>query len=135
MDLFEIMNSFYNEEKWKKITRYELSKHWFMINRFCSIKFPLQASALNRIKIDGGSGVKYWRNTLNNLYNKTPGWMFTKVIKTKEKEKKELALDERIIKKYCETFKISKREFLEKHKFYGDEFIKEVKPFENMIED
>ena len=57
-----------------------------MINRRMSIQFPLQAQALQQVKIDEVAVIDFWQSYLRKQYSKTPFWMFTKGIK-KSKEK------------------------------------------------
>ena len=135
MDLFNVLNSFYDKNKFEKISDYNLSKNFFMINRFCSINYPLLANNFNHLKINGSGAVKSWQMLLSRKYSKSPYWMYIKIKKDKkETGNKEYNIDENLIKKYCELNQITKREFSEKLKFFGDKFYKEVIEYRDLVE-
>ena len=52
-DLFEFINGMTaRPADFKKTKMHERGKHFFMVNRLCSIAFPIQAAAFNHIKIN-----------------------------------------------------------------------------------
>lgn len=134
MDLFPFINTFFKPEEFRKIPLHERGKHFFMVNRLSSIAFPIQASYFNHIKISPGQAVTFWQNLLGAKYSKTPGWMFVKTKKAKEEKKKaEQPVSDETIRKYCEHFKISRREIEEGLLLLGEPFKDELVNFEKMI--
>lgn len=131
--LFEFIDMMFKPTEFKKESLHERAKHFFMVNRFCSIKYPVQAAYFNHIKINPGQVVSFWQEMLSRAYSKTPGWMYVKTKKEKEKKKAEQPITDEIMKIYCEKFQMSERDFNDSITLLGDSFIKEVKMFENMI--
>lgn len=133
-DLFEFINTMVGKPaEFNKTKMHERGKHFFMINRFCSIMFPLQASYFNHIKINGAQTVTFWQNLLSSKYSRTPGWMYVKSKKAKEEKKAKQPYTDQTIKIYCEKFQMSTRDFNTSVELLGDSFINEVKHFESII--
>lgn len=84
MELFEMTRALFDREfNWKALTEREKSKHFFMVNRFMSINFPMQASIMNKRNVSPGTAMDVWRDAMTRLYTKPPGWMYTKTAKRK----------------------------------------------------
>ncbi len=132
-DLFEFINGMTgNPEEFKKTKMHERGKHFFMVNRLCSINFPLQASYFNHIKINPGQAVTFWQSLLSQRYNRTPGWMYVKTRKEKEAKKALQPVTDEIIKRYCEAHKISRREVDDAIAILGEKMHIELKSFEEL---
>lgn len=122
-----------DDKAWKEIKSIEKSRNFFMLNRFMSIKFPIQASALSHYKIDAPAVSDYWHRTMSNLFKTTPPWIYAKT-KKKDEEKKKLDLpSNEMIIWYCSKHEMSSREFHENVSFFGEAFIKEVKSLEKVL--
>ena len=86
-----------------------------MVNRFMGIKFPLQANLFNVLKTDPVGAAESWRMVASK-FNRVPGWIYTRVRKTKKEKKwepKQEAIDF-----YLKINEIGKREYDEAFKFY-----------------
>ena len=79
---------FGDTSNYDQATKGDKKKAAFMINRRMAIQHPMQAQALNGLRIDPVSAVDVWKDFLSKHYKKTPFWMYTKGIK-KAKEDKE----------------------------------------------
>ena len=135
MDLFPFINSFFTKNgEFQSTTQIERGRHFFMINRFCSIKYPVQASYFNHIKIHPGQAVTFWQELLSRTYSRTPGWMYTKTKSEKEKIKKAQPLTDEVIRVYCEKMQMSRRDFDDWTKMFGDSVWDEMKEFQRLIE-
>jgi len=132
-DLFEFIDTMFKPAEFKKIPMHERAKHFFMVSRFASIKFPVQAAYFNHLKIHPGQVVSFWQEMWSRSYSRTPGWMYVKTKKAKEKKKAEQPISDEIIKIYCDKFQMSRRQFNDSLEILGDQFITEVKQFEQMI--
>ena len=132
MDLFSLIKSFFDQRIYSKVSNYDKSKNSFMINRFCSINFPLQAAMLSRYKLSQTGIVDYWQSILLKQYKSTPVWMYTKTKKT-EKEKKSM-ISEEIKKQYCRLNQCSIRDLELCIKKFPDETIKELKQLQTYLE-
>lgn len=133
MDLFEFINTMFKPAEFKKIPMHERAKHFFMISRFSSIKFPVQASYFNHIKINPGQAVTFWQELWSKTYSRTPHWMYVKTAKAKAEKKAKQPFTDEFIKIYCEKFQMSRRDFDESLEIVGDSFISDVKQIELMI--
>ena len=86
-----------------------------MVNRFMAIKFPMQANLFNVLKTDPMGAAESWRMVASK-FNRVPGWIYTRVRKTKKEkvwEPKQEAIDF-----YLKINEIGKREYEEAMKFY-----------------
>jgi len=133
MELFELINTMFKPQEFKKVKMHERGKHFFMINRFASIKFPVQASYFNHIKINPAQAVTFWQELWGKTYSRTPNWMYVKTAKAKAEKKAKQPFTDEFIKIYCEKFQMSRRDFDESLEILGDSFISEVKQIEAMI--
>lgn len=135
MELFDLINSmFSNRNAFEKTTLYERGRHHFMINRFMSIKYPMQAQFLNHTKIHPGNAVTYWAETVGKMFSRTPGWMFIKTKKEKEKKAASQPVNDATIKYYCQKNQCSRRDVEEAMKLLGNSFIQELQSLQRLIE-
>lgn len=122
-----------DEKAWKSLSDIDKSRNFFMLNRFCSIKYPVQVQALSLLKINPVSASNYWHRTMSNLYNTVPAWIYAKTKKKDEVTKKLDLPSDTMISWYCEKNQMSKREFMENVKFFGENFLKEIKSLEKIL--
>jgi len=135
-DLFTFINSMTGKpEEFQKTKMHERGKHFFMVNRLCSIAFPVQASYFNHVKINPGQAVTFWQSLLSQRYNRTPQWMYVKTAKAKEAKKAAQPVDDLVIRKYCEVHKISRRTVEDGLMLLGEKFRKDLLDFEQLIKD
>ena len=133
-DLFGFINDmFARPAEFKKTKMHDRAKHFFMINRFSAIKSPVIASLFNHLKINPGQVVTFWQESLSKTYNRTPSWMYVKTAKAKEAKKKAQPITDETIRKYCEHFKVSRRDIDEALILLGEPFEKELRDFEALI--
>ena len=130
--LFDFINIMFDKNSYEKVKPYTRGKHFFMINRFCSINFPVQANMLQKINVNPVSVVDFWQNLLSKLYTKTPGWMYTKTAATKKKVKDKYVEDE-TIKLYTQRFGYSRKQVQDAIDMFGDKMITELKDYEKML--
>jgi len=130
--LFDFIKLMFNKNEYDKIPNHTKSKHFFMINRFCAIKFPIQANHLQHLNINPSEVIDYWQKTLSNLYSKTPNWMYIKS-KAKRQKIKDKYISEEVLKKYCNEFNTNKREVNDAIEIFGDKMIEELKNYEKII--
>lgn len=116
---FEIIKKFFSPE-WGKISNRDKAKNFFMINRTCSIQFPLQANMFNNLKIAPSEVVDWWKVFLSHKYRTQPSWIWTKTLKKEEKKRKEHKKE--IIDFIKEKYQISNREIEELQFFFPKKF-------------
>lgn len=134
-DIIQMM--FQNSESFDKLTDVILDKNFFIINRACSIKYPLQGSLFNNININKAQVIKSWRNFLVSKegYGKVPYFIYSKGAKktTETIKKKTDNLDKSEIQEYCKRYKISLKDFNSLKTFYNDELIEDVKRYSKLM--
>jgi len=137
MQLFEFTKILFgNPSEYAKIPPGEKRKQFFMVNRRFAIQFPMQANALQHLKINQVGVVDFWQKFMQQQYKgRIPGWMYTKGIKkAKEvKEKKNYGISEELISIYSGKMKIDRKSILDALEFYPDKMSTELKKFEKII--
>jgi hypothetical protein len=111
MELFDVVNSIFSKTEWKKVSRYDKDRNFFMVNRFMSIGLPKQASMFNKKHIPKEHVLDYWNRTLSRLYSTIPAWIFTKGQAASQKEKDLIEVDIELKKIFCEYNKCSFKDF------------------------
>ena len=135
MKLFEFTKIIFEKpEEWQEITTGDKKKWFFLLNRIFAIQFPLQANALQHLKINQSGVVDFWQKFMRQQYNRTPNWMYTKGIKkTKQEKEKKINISEKIIDEYCKKMIIDKKSVYDALDFFQKKMIKELKQFEKII--
>lgn len=130
--LFDFITLMFNREEYEKIPRYTRGKHYFMITRFCSINFPVQANMIQKLNIDPVTVVDFWQNLLTKLYIRTPKWMYTKTA-AKKKQNKNKYVESETIDSYTKKFGYSKRQIQDAIDILGEDMINELKSYEKLL--
>lgn len=127
---YDLVKKFYSPD-WKKVNDRDKAKNFFMVNRICSIRFPLQANALNHIKIQPDKSIDFWKIFLTSQEKSSPSWIWTKSIK-KDKVK-EKNYKEEVINFIKEKNQISNREIKELIEFSPKKFSEYYKSIESLL--
>ena len=125
--LFDFVSlMFSNDQRWKALADNDKNGNYFMMTRFISINYPVQAQTFNHMKINPSNVMDIWHRILPLKHgNKVPHWVYAKTKKkAKEKAKKTVSLA--TIKWYCEKEEISQADYAQKLKFFGDDFEAEM---------
>jgi len=135
MELFDFIKIIFTDpHQYSSITPGEKRKHYFMCNRRFSINFPMQANALQHLKINQSAVIDFWQVFLQKQYKYVPNWMYVKgVKKAKEIKEKKLMVNNELIKEYCKRFKIDPKSIIDALEYYPTEMINELKTFEKII--
>lgn len=135
MELFNIIKVIFNNPKeWKEVSNLDKRKNFFMLNRFFSINYPLQANALQHMRINQVMVIEYWFKFLSSKFNRTPGWIFTKgVKKNKEEKEKKLTITNDEINEYCKLNKIDRKMVDDALIHFQNDMISEIKSFTKII--
>jgi len=135
MELFDFIKViFTNPGEFSSTTPGEKRKHYFMCQRRFAINFPMQANALQHLKINQAAVIDFWQNFLRKQYKFVPGWMYTKgVKKAQEVKEKKLTVSNELIKEYCKRFKVDSKSVRDALEFYPNDMIKELKEFEKIL--
>ena len=122
-----------DEKSWKSLKNTDKSRNFFMLNRFMSIKYPVQANMLSHYKINPEAVSDYWHRSMSSLHTSTPNWIYAKTIKKKDVEKKLDLPSPEMIRWYCERNEMSRRDFNENVKFLGEDFLSEIRKLEKIL--
>lgn len=135
MDLFDLIKKVFDRNSnWGAIKTYDKSKNFFMINRFMSINFPMQANLFNNRHIVSSSAVDSWKDVLNRLFTKPPSWMYTKT-KKKETSGSKKHPEKATVHEWMRLNSLSKRDLESMMEIMPDETIKEILGFEKMLKE
>ncbi len=130
--LFDFIRVFFNEpQNYKKLTRHQKAKHAFMMNRFCSIKYPVQAALFNKVGMDPAGLVDCWQMVAQQ-YKKTPSWIFTKTNKN-QKDTKEYSPEDEILDMYLQINEIGMKEYKDALKYNETIVVNDLKTLEKQM--
>lgn len=132
MELFDLTKVIFSDRNnWKDVTNIDKKKHIFMMNRFASIGYPMQANVLQHLRCNPVAIMDIWSDFMSVRHNKVPHWMYIKGKKQKEvvKEKK-MNISRNTIIEYARLYKLSLKDVDAYISLYGDEAIKEIKEIE-----
>lgn len=135
IELFDFLKIIFTDpSKYSSISNIEKRKYSFICNRRFSIQFPLQANALQHVKINSVAVVDFWQNFLRKQYKSIPNWMFIKgVKKTKEEKETKTSVSEEIINEYSKRFEIDRKSILDALEFYPDEIKEELNQYKKFL--
>ena len=136
MELFDFITVlFTNPVEYSKITPGEKRKQYFMIQRRLSIQHPMQANALQHLKINQSAVIDFWQDYLRKTYKGwQPKWLYTKgVKKTQEVKEKKANVSNEVINEYCKWHKIDKKTVEDALEFYNGQMIEELTQFSKLL--
>ena len=123
MQLFDYIKvMFDSSSKYSELNDYDKRKNSFMLNRFMSIKYPIQANLFNFLNTDAVGASDSWRR-VTAQYKRTPGWIFTKVKKNPKKAQREYTPSEEAVSLFISMNQIGRREFDEAMKLNREKTI------------
>lgn len=126
---------FENPREYKEITPGTKRKWYFLLQRRFAIQFPMQANALQHLKINQAGVVDFWQYFMRKQYQRTPGWMFTKgVNKSKEEKERKINVSNKLIDQYAKKMSIDKKSIYEALEYYPDLMVAELKSFQKMLD-
>jgi len=137
MELFDITKIIFEKPgEWTNVTPGEKRKYYFAIQRRFAIQFPMQANALQQLKINQSAVIDFWQRFMRQKYDRTPGWMYTKGIKKAKaiKEKKNNNINEALISQYASKLNIDRKSVYDALEFYPDLMTAEILSFKKMID-
>ena len=131
MKLFDYIKVLFGRDpQWEKLKGYDKSKNSFMVNRFMSIKFPVQANMFNALKIDPVGQAEAWRMVASK-FNRVPGFIYTK---TKASKKiKPWVPESKALEFYLKINEIGERDFKEAMKHMPSELKNAINVLEKQM--
>jgi hypothetical protein len=139
---FDILkNMFLQNGEFEKYNQNPLifNRNLFMINRTCSIMYPLQAQYFNILGISASDVILSWRLFLTKMHGmgRTPGFIYTKGAKAtvKEQEKKSTlpVYSQDIINSYCNFYHYSLKDYQDMLEFCPDILYKNLDEYIQIV--
>ena len=125
---------FTSNSDYSKITKCEKQKHYFLATRRYAIQFPMQANALQHLKINQAGVMDFWNVFLSKQYKYIPAWIYTKgVKKSVEVKEKKQTVSADLIREYCKYAKIDPKSVRDALDFFPHDMIEELKQFEAIL--
>ena len=131
-NLFDFIKMIFIPKEYNSLYPYQKIKHGFMLNRFMSKNYPIQAAILNKIGINLVEVVNFWAKVLQKSYTSTPGWMFIKGKKAQAKLKKEYIPEDETILMFCKMNNCTRKEINEAKIRWPEELEAEFKKIEKL---
>lgn len=120
MELFDVVNSLFgSDKKWESVGKADKSRNFFMVNRFMSIQFPVQAHEFNHTKVVPNLVLDWWHSALGPKFGKTPKWVFTSVGKKEQNKSSQKIPNFQEVEDFIrERNQLSKRQLQELKQFF-----------------
>lgn len=136
-DIFEVLNIMFEKpDEWKDLTNIEKKKNYFLIQRRLAINFPMQANALQHLRINPTHVVNFWQYFIRvkQKYTQLPGWMYTKGVKKTQEVKEKVSVSKNVIDEYARLNRLDRKSVEEALMFYPDAMKKTLQDFQKMID-
>lgn len=132
MELFDYMKLLFEPGGWDKVKKIDKSKNHFMLHRFMSIQFPIQANEINRIGVNPYSAADFWKHFLGRIFKFTPKWMYTKTKKEGKKDKIWEPSDE-ALNYWYDLHDFAKKDYIQFKEFFPLELKTELEDIEKFL--
>ena len=132
MDLFPFIDALFCKIKYKNVSDSIKYKHFYMVNRFLSIRYPLEINACQIIGLGQKNSARmmdYWHNILTRHYTRNPSWLMTKSGKKQNEVDVLKGIDKSIIIKYCVINKIDMKTINGLAEFFPKELKEDIKKY------
>ena len=132
MELFDFVKVIFTDpKKYSTLRNVDKSRHFFMVNRFFAIKYPITAQALNRTGINGWAVMDLWQ-IVASRFSKVPGWIYTKTKKVASE--KVWKPNPEVASIWMQRNNVGERELKEAIRFYPEEMKKTFSSLEKQIQ-
>lgn len=136
--LFDFIGVIFSDDnRYEKLKTKDKIKHYFMTNRFFSIKYPVQACMFSVIDINGSAVCDCWR-AIGKRYKRVPGWIYTKTksssTKKKSINKEEYIPSQEAIDYYLNMNEIGMKDYDQTMKFNRDALIDILKNIDDQFQ-
>jgi len=132
MELFDFIDALFCKIKYKAVADSDKYKHWYMTNRFLSIRYPIEINNSQIIGLGMKNSARmmdFWHNVLVKHYKSQPNWLRTKS-GTKQKVVDVLkSFDKEIISAYCNHHQIDTQALNGLCEYFPKEVKDDVKAF------
>ena len=130
MDLFDYIKVIFDSKPtYEDLSTYDKTKNSFMLNRFMSIRYPIQANLFNTLGTNSVGAADSWRR-VTSQFKRTPDWIFTKVKKSQSKQKESYVPSDEAVSMFMSINQIGRREFQECLKYNKETTISYLKILE-----
>lgn len=134
MDLFTFIEALFDKEKYANIPDSIKRRHFFMVQRFISIRYISEANSFNIIGISQIVAMDFWHMILSKKYSRKPSFLFTKTIKTKGKDKID-KFDHKFITYFIRVTKMNRKDFNFAREIFPDMLFEKLDRLRKMVKD
>jgi hypothetical protein len=137
LELFELTKVIFEKPaEWSTVTNGDKRKNFFMCQRRFAIQHPIQANALQPLRIEQSCVMDFWQQYMTKTYRgRTPHWMFISgAKKAKEKKEAKISVSDSLVNEYSKRMEIDKKSVYDALEHYPDMMLAELKSFQKMIE-
>jgi hypothetical protein len=137
MELFDLTKIIFEKpNEWKDVTNGDKRKFFYLIQRRFAIQHPIQANALQALRIEQSCVMDFWQQYMTKTYRgRTPHWMFISgAKKAKEKKEAKISVSDSLVNEYSKRMEIDKKSVYDALEHYPDMMLAELKSFQKMIE-
>lgn len=114
-----------------------LDRNEFMINRICSIKYPVHAQVFNSTNINRAEVVKVWADFFPKVERglRAPSWVYSKTGTTPKQEVEEKPYTKNDIVEYSRHYHISLKNLADAEEMNPGGFSEEIMRFKKMTDE
>ncbi len=135
MELFDFVDAIFSPTLWKSISDSDKKKHFFMTQRFLSMKMPKETQYFNQIGVNPVAAMNTWHLILCRQFKGKPQWIFdyNKVVKRNTEKKKKVDISHKAIIAYKQDYKLSTKDFDFLMEMFPDEVIPELQVYDEYV--
>lgn len=123
------------KKNFDKVSNLDKIKNVFMINRFLSKGYPIQAAYLDQMNLNPVAVVNFWNYVISNKYNYLPKWIYIKSKKKENKNKIGLnSFPKEVLNEWIKNNQCSSKDLEQLIKFFPGEFFSELKSLQDLME-
>lgn len=136
MELFDFIDAIFSVPLWKEVTDSDKKKHFFMAQRFLSMKFPMQTQYFNQINTNPIAAMNTWHIMMSRQFKSKPSWMYDygKVNKKEVEKKKKLDISPKAIVMYKNNYMMSTKDYNFMMEMFPEEVIPELQVYEEYVD-
>jgi len=132
IDLFGFVDALFCKTTWKNVSDNDKYKHSYMVNRFLSIRYPIEINNCQIVGLGKKNTIRlmnYWHHILSKSYQRPPFWLKTKSGTKKTQNDLLKVFDKEHIAAYSRTYMIDTKTLNDLCQFFPKELVADMKSF------
>jgi hypothetical protein len=129
MEFKDVLSAIFSKTEWKKVSETEKYSNFFMINRFLSIKYPVEINSCQIVGLGKKNSARMldcWNIILSSKYTRLPPWIWTKGGSKDKIKDCTKDIDKSIIKKFQTDNQLSQKDLDFYAEMFPDDFRKDL---------